>query len=94
MKRSRVTGSPQAAFHRRSNVTASTVSPSDNPCNACNVITAAITSAGTLAGPDQKEQIGEHLIGKQLCPMRRQERKNAAHLQKMTRNRLRIHNTR
>ena len=47
----RVTANPQAAFHRRSKVTASTVSLSDNPCKACNVITAAITSAGTLGRP-------------------------------------------
>ena len=46
-----VTGSPHAAFHRRSKVTASTVSLSDNPCSACNVITAAITSAGTDGRP-------------------------------------------
>ena len=47
-----VTGNPHAAFHRRSNVTASTVSASDNPCSACNVITVAITSAGTDGRPD------------------------------------------
>ncbi|OBG18234.1 hypothetical protein A5768_31850 [Mycolicibacterium fortuitum] len=46
-----VTGSPQAAFQRRSNVTASTVSLSDRPCKACKVITEAITSAGTLGRP-------------------------------------------
>ena len=46
-----VTGSPHAAFHRRSKVTASTVSASDSPCSACNMITAAITSAGTLGRP-------------------------------------------
>jgi hypothetical protein len=34
-----VTASPHAAFHRRSNVTASTVSLSDNPCKVCNTIT-------------------------------------------------------
>jgi hypothetical protein len=46
-----VTGSPHAAFHRRSKVTASTVSASESPCSACNTITAAITSAGTLGRP-------------------------------------------
>ena len=72
-------------------MTASTVSLSDKPCKACNVITAAITSAGTLGRPrPSREQIGEHLIGEQLPPMRRQERKNAVRLQKMTRYRLRI----
>jgi len=33
MKRPRGHGNSQAAFHRSSNVTASTVSLSDNPCN-------------------------------------------------------------
>src|SRR6478736_862590 len=47
-----VIGKPHAAFHRRSNVTASTVSLSDNPCKACNVITVAITSTGTDGRPD------------------------------------------
>ena len=47
----RVTANPHAVFHRRSKVTASTVSLSDSPCNACSVITAAITSAGTLGRP-------------------------------------------
>ncbi len=46
-----VTGSPQAAFHRKSKVTASTVSASESPCSACNMITLAITSAGTLGRP-------------------------------------------
>ena len=45
------TGSPHAAFHRRSKVTASTASASESPCSACSVITAAITSAGTLGRP-------------------------------------------
>ena len=40
--------------------------------------------------PTRREQIGEHFIGKQLLTIRRQERKNAARLQKMTRHRLRI----
>jgi len=40
--------------------------------------------------PSTRKQISEHLIGEQLCPMRRQERKNAVRLQKMPRNRLRI----
>src|SRR5665647_1811225 len=40
-----VTANPHAAFHRRSKVTASAVCRSDKPCNACNTITEAITSA-------------------------------------------------
>lgn len=44
-------GNPQAAFQRRSKVTASTVSLSDRPCSACSVITLAITSVGTLGRP-------------------------------------------
>jgi hypothetical protein len=46
-----VTAMPHAVFHRRSKVTASTVSESERPCSACKVITAAITSAGTLGRP-------------------------------------------
>jgi hypothetical protein len=85
-----VTGNPHAAFHRRSNVAASTVSLSDNPCNACNVIK-AITSAGhTGPAPNRRKQIREHLIGEQLPPMRGQEPKHAARLEKMTRYRLSI----
>jgi len=47
---------------------------------------------GRHTGPasTRREQIGEHLIGEQLSPMRRQERKDAARLEKMTRYRLRI----
>ena len=43
---------------------------------------------GRHAGPTltTREQIREHLIGEQLAPMRRQERKNAVRLQKMARN--------
>ena len=39
MEPAAVTASPHAAFHRRSNVTASTASLSDNPCKLCNTIT-------------------------------------------------------
>ncbi len=46
-----MTGQPTAAFHRRSNVTASVVSESDRPCRVCNTITDAITSAGTDGRP-------------------------------------------
>jgi hypothetical protein len=44
------------------------------------------------AGPASArgEKIGEHLVGEQRAPVRRQERKNAVCLQKMTRYRLRI----
>ena len=42
-----MTASPHAAFHRRSNVSASTASVSESPCKVCNTITEAITSAGT-----------------------------------------------
>ena len=44
----------------------------------------------TRPAPTRREQIGEHLIGKQFSPMRRQERKNTARLEKMTGYRLRI----
>ena len=46
--------------------------------------------SNTGPAPPTWEEIGEHLIREQLAPMRRQERKNTVHLQKMTRNRLRI----
>ena len=46
-----VTGQPIAAFHRRSNVTASVVSESDRPCSVCSRITDAITSGGTDGRP-------------------------------------------
>jgi hypothetical protein len=49
-----------------------------------------ITSAGTLSRPRPLGEIGKHLIGEKLTTMRRQERKNAVRLQKMTRYRLRI----
>ena len=47
---------------------------------------------GRHAGPTptRLEQIGEHLIRKQLAPMSGQEPKNAARLEKMPRYRLRI----
>jgi len=62
------------------------VSLSDRPCNAYSVI----ASASTRADPDPWGQIGEHLIGKQFSPMPRQERKDAARLEKTSRYRLRI----
>jgi hypothetical protein len=40
--------------------------------------------------PTRRKQIREQLIGKQHLPMRRQERKNTARLEKMTRYRLRV----
>ncbi len=46
-----VTANPHAAFHRRSNVTASAASRSDNPCNACSTSTAATTGPATLGRP-------------------------------------------
>jgi len=46
-----LTGSPHAAFHRRSNVTASAASRSDSPCSACSTSTDATTGAGTLGCP-------------------------------------------
>lgn len=42
---------PHAAFHRRSNVTASAASRSDNPCKACNTMTVATTSGATDGRP-------------------------------------------
>ena len=86
-----MTGSPHAAFHRRSKVTASTVSLSDKPCSACSLIHAGHhLSWHTRATPTCRKQIGKHLIGKHHPPMRCQETKNTVGLQKMTRDRLRI----
>jgi hypothetical protein len=86
-----VTGNPHAAFHRRANVTASTVSLSDKPCNACGHDHAGHhISRHTRPAPTSREQIRNHLIGKQLTPMGGQQRKDTARLQKMTRYRLRI----
>jgi len=45
-----LTGSPHAAFHRRSNVTASAASRSDSPCST-STSTDATTGAGTLGCP-------------------------------------------
>lgn len=45
-------GSPHAAFHRTSNLTASAVSRSEKSCNVCSVITAAIRVAGTDGRPN------------------------------------------
>ena len=42
---------PHATFHRKSQRTASAHSRSDNPCSACNVITAAIRVAGSDGRP-------------------------------------------
>jgi len=47
-------------------------------------------SRRTGPAPTRREQIGEHRIREQFAPMRRQERKHAARLQKMPRYRLRI----
>src|SRR3712207_7000849 len=46
-----ISGHPAAAFHRRSNVSASAASRSEKPCSACSTSTAATTSAGTLGRP-------------------------------------------
>ena len=40
--------------------------------------------------PPSRKQVGEHLIGKQLPPMRRQEPKHTARPEQITRYRLRI----
>ena len=86
-----VIGNPQAAFHRRSKVTASTVSLSDNPCNACRVITLAITSAGTLGRPRRDGNRSANISsGNNSPPMGGQERKHTVGLQQMPGNRLRI----
>ncbi len=45
------TASPTAAFHRRSNVTASTASRSENPCSVCSTSTDATSSGGKLGRP-------------------------------------------
>ena len=47
---------PHATFHRRSQRTASAHSRSDNPCNACNVNTAAIRVAGNDGRPPAKNK--------------------------------------
>ena len=51
VKRARGDRQPTRGFPPQVKVTASTVSASENPCKACSVITAAITSAGTLGRP-------------------------------------------
>ena len=57
------------------------------------MITAAITSAGTLGRPrpvaTRREQVREQLVGEQLSPMRGQKLKHAARLKQMPRYRLR-----
>lgn len=45
------TAYPHAAFHRRSNVSASTASRSEYPCSDCNTNTDAMTWAGSRGGP-------------------------------------------
>ena len=58
-------------------MTASTVSLSENPCNACNVNHRG-HHINRHAGPTptRREQIREHLIGEQLTTMRRQKPKD------------------
>ena len=46
-----MTANPHAAFHRRSNVTASAACRSDSPFKACNTNTDATTSGATLGRP-------------------------------------------
>lgn len=47
-------------------------------------------SRHTRPAPPRREQIGEHLLGKQLMAMRREERKDTVALRKMPGDRLRI----
>ena len=47
------TGNPAAAFHRRSNASRSTASPSDRPSWAGNSITVATIRAGTVGRPSR-----------------------------------------
>ena len=81
----------RSVFHRRSKVTASTVSLSDKQCNACKRDhTGHHVGGHTRSAPTGGEQILKHLIGEQLPPMRRQEPDHAARLEQMPRHRLRI----
>ena len=49
------TGRPHATFHRRSVRNAAIASRSESPCNDCNTITDAATSAGTDGRPNRVE---------------------------------------
>ena len=89
-----VTGSPHAAFHRRSKVTASTVSSIRQPVQRLQH-----DHRGHHIGrharppPTRREQVGEHLIREQLPPMPGQEREHAARPQQVPGHRLHIQQT-
>lgn len=85
------TANPHAAFHRRSNVTASAASRSESPCNACSTSTVATTTPERSDGHARHEQISEHHIREQLLPLPGQKSEHAARRQQMPRNRLNIH---
>ena len=72
-------------------MTASTVSLSDRPCKRLQRDHRRHHIGGhARPAPTRREQVREHLIGKQLPPMRSQERKHTARLEQMPRYRLRI----
>src|SRR4051794_1825255 len=63
-----VTGSPHAAFQRRSNVTASAASRSDSPCSACSTSTVATTSAGTDGRPRPDRNKSSNMLSGNSSP--------------------------
>jgi hypothetical protein len=58
---------PHAAFHRRSNVTASAVSRSESPCRVCNTSTAATTSGGIDGRPPPEGNKSSNTAGNNRC---------------------------
>jgi hypothetical protein len=85
------TATPHAAFHRRSNVTASAASRSDSPCNVCSTSTEATTS-GAIEGRPRPEGNKSSNIARreQPVPTLSQQREHTAHRQQMPRHRLHI----
>lgn len=78
-----VIDNPQAAFHRRSKVTASTVSESDNPCDAQSDHTGHHLGRHTRTSPLRRKQSASISSGNNSPPMGGPEPKHAVGLRKM-----------
>ena len=85
-----VTANPHAAFHRRSNLTASAASVSEHECRVSQHDHRGHHLGRDRRAPTGLEQISEHLLTEQLAPVRGQEREHPTRGQQMPRHRLHV----